>query len=979
VTELLERDGELALVEHALDLGRAGQGSALIIRGPAGIGKSSLLAAARVTAQAAGARVLRARGGELERDFGFGVVRQLFEPALAAASAAERAEWLKGAAGNAARLLGLPGAGAVPAGVAGPSDPSFAVLHGLYWLCAQLADAGPVCLLVDDAQWADTASLRYLAFLLPRLEDLPVTVLLAVRVGEEGPDAGLLESLAANPAAGLVEPSPLSQDAVGQLVAAALGEPLDSALAADCYRATGGLPFLVEQLACRLLDKGAGSLVTRPQPVEAMGGPTVARWVLLRLARLGRPAARLARAVAILESGELAQAAELAGLDHDDAAAARDMLSSAGILARGRPLAFAHPIVRRAVYDAMTDAERAAGHRKAARLLAAAGRPDELVAEHLLAAEPAGDPWVVDRLARAASTMSRTGAAESATAYLRRALGEPPPPQHRSGILLQLGFAEFNAGRAGAIAHLEQSVDTAADGPARATCALALVFALAATHDHRLAGSVRVLDEAIASLGGNDRALERSIETMAVAVTAVDPDLAPKSRARRRAVRLRADADPAPSRETLALASLIAVMTNEPAQVAADLARRSLHAEPEPLPGPVVLPWQPLQQAVTALVWSGCHAEAQTVLNAAIGDARNAGDAVLMASLHAHRACLALDRGDLRGAEADARTTLESAGLSAPGTFRLRNAALAIQALTEQGQLEEAERLLLPIDHAIEGSAGMDTRLRLSRGQLRMAQLRPDAALADFLAAGEVATRLGLDSPSWLPWRSCAALASLALGDQDRAHGLAAGELGLARAFGAPRTLGVALHAAGLTSGGDCGERLLREAITALDRAGASLDRARAMCELGARLRRGGRRAESRELLREALDFAHRAGAAPLAARAETELRATGARPRRAVLSGADALTASERRIAELAADGLTNRQIAQTLFITARTVESHLTSIFRKLGIESREKLRTALLSSGRRRAASARAPRARTTVPGRSDCALMCDLSRL
>jgi len=198
---------------------------------------------------------------------------------------------------------------------------------------------------------------------------------------------------------------------------------------------------------------------------------------------------------------------------------------------------------------------------------------------------------------------------------------------------------------------------------------------------------------------------------------------------------------------------------------------------------------------------------------------------------------------------------------------------------------------------------------------------------------------LGSGSPSWVDARI-----QDALGDHDRAHELATAELELARAFGALRTLEAALHAAGLTSGDPRGEELLREAITTLGRAGATLDRARAMCDLGARLRRGGRRAESRELLREALDIAHRAGAAPQAGRAETEMRATGARPRRAMLTGADALTASERRIAELATGGLTNRQIAQMLFITARTVEGHLTSVFRKPGIESRDRLPAAL-----------------------------------
>jgi DNA-binding NarL/FixJ family response regulator len=125
------------------------------------------------------------------------------------------------------------------------------------------------------------------------------------------------------------------------------------------------------------------------------------------------------------------------------------------------------------------------------------------------------------------------------------------------------------------------------------------------------------------------------------------------------------------------------------------------------------------------------------------------------------------------------------------------------------------------------------------------------------------------------------------------------------------------------------------------------VERARALAELGALLRRRNRRTEARELLREALDAAHRGGARPLAEYAETELRATGARPRRVVLSGLDSLTASERRVAEFASQGLSNREIAQTLFVTARTVEGHLTSVFRKLQVGSRDELPAAL--SGR------------------------------
>jgi DNA-binding CsgD family transcriptional regulator len=230
---------------------------------------------------------------------------------------------------------------------------------------------------------------------------------------------------------------------------------------------------------------------------------------------------------------------------------------------------------------------------------------------------------------------------------------------------------------------------------------------------------------------------------------------------------------------------------------------------------------------------------------------------------------------------------------------------------------------------------------------LRVGQGRIAEGLEDFQGVGADLTRVLVTCPSFLPWRSEAALAQLALGDRESAERLAEEELELARAFGAPRALGVALRAAGVVAGGDRGVTLLREGIEAFERGDARLERARALADLGAMLRRRNRRSEARELLREALDAAYRAGARPLAEYAETELRATGARPRRVVLTGLDSLTASERRVAEFASQGLSNREIAQMLFITTRTVEGHLTSVFRKLRIDSRDEL-PAELSSG-------------------------------
>ena len=209
---------------------------------------------------------------------------------------------------------------------------------------------------------------------------------------------------------------------------------------------------------------------------------------------------------------------------------------------------------------------------------------------------------------------------------------------------------------------------------------------------------------------------------------------------------------------------------------------------------------------------------------------------------------------------------------------------------------------------------------------------------------GALLTQALVTCPSFLPWRSEAALVRLMLGAEDEARRLADEELELARAFTAPRAQAVALRAAGLTRGGRAGEALLREALDTHERADAGLERARVLTDLGALVRRGNRRREARELLRDALDVATRAGARPLAARAETELRATGARPRRVILAGVESLTASERRVAELAGEGLTNREIAQSLFVTARTVEGHLTGVFRKLSLDSRDQIPAAL-----------------------------------
>ena len=367
---VLEREAELGCIDDALARAQAGQGTLLVLQGTAGIGKSSLIEAASRRARSAGIRVLRARGGELERDFAFGVARQLLEPALAATPASLRDDLFHGPAGVAARMLGLPGAEPGGDGETAAPDASFAVLHGLYWLCANLAGASPLMITVDDAHWADPASLRFLAFLLPRLEELSLAIVVAARPEADAAPGGVLATLLADPSARVLHPATLSEAAVARLIETEIGRVPAPAFAAACHRATGGLPFLVRELVAAIREEGADVTAAAADCVDELGARTVGRSILLRLGRLPASAIRLAGAVAVLETAELRQAGDLAGIDLGEAADAVDLLVGAGVFEARSPLSFVHPIVRAAVLDEVPATELLRAHRRAAEVLA---------------------------------------------------------------------------------------------------------------------------------------------------------------------------------------------------------------------------------------------------------------------------------------------------------------------------------------------------------------------------------------------------------------------------------------------------------------------------------------------------------------------------------------------------------------------------------------------------------------------------------
>jgi predicted ATPase len=328
---LLERDAELGRLAALVDDAAAGHGRAAAVLGPAGIGKTSLLDRARDRAAARGLALCAARGGELERDFPYGVVRQLFELPLRSLGERERAQALDGAAALAAPAIGL-----APGDDAGASS-TFAIVHGLYWLTANLAQATPLLVLVDDVHWADAGSLRFLAYLARRLEGLPVLLLVAARPPVDPERADLVDAVTGEVEVVALHPAPLSEAAVAELASGALGTAPEPELARACHEATGGNPFLCRSLVAALADADAQPDGDRARLLADLGARASADAIVRGLGRLPGAARALARAVAILGTDvELRHAATLAELDARAAAGGIDEHTTTELLLRLR-------------------------------------------------------------------------------------------------------------------------------------------------------------------------------------------------------------------------------------------------------------------------------------------------------------------------------------------------------------------------------------------------------------------------------------------------------------------------------------------------------------------------------------------------------------------------------------------------------------------------------------------------------------------
>ncbi|WP_320672100.1 ATP-binding protein [Patulibacter defluvii] len=922
---LLERDAELAALRSALrDAAVLRRGRVLLVRGPAGIGRSGLLAAFRQEGEAAGALVAAVGGVPTRATVGHGSVRELL-----GALAARGARPPRGArAASAWRVVAEAGA-AAPSVMLG--EGAQVIARGLSDYLLELAAERPTLLVVDDLQWVDEPSRRTLALLAQRLADQPLVLVAAVRTGDGDPVAAPAALLGDPADAQLLELRPLSERATAAIVAGALRDPGIERLGRQCHELTGGNPFLTVEVVAELRTRWREGAAAGLALLEG-GLDRFVDHLLARAEAVGPDATAVAEAVAVLGPGaRIDDLAALAGRPVEAVATDLDGLTEVGLLSED-DAGFHHPILRSALYEAIGLRRRQQLHEEAARRFADRAAPASDVATHVLAARPGRLPWAREALVRAGQEDLLAGAPETAVRYLRRALAEDAAPAEDAVVHALLALAHWQTGDPVAAADaIDRAVADAPDDETRLRWAIerntmmtshadtidAAFAAFAAVHE-QVAGRV----SASAALAADACLLANELLFRPTAVTAaVD---------RHRTLEGREDGE----QQMLSILAWRAFVAGEPRDEVVSLARRGLAhgtvaieafllrnagyyasfalllAEDRPFVSDALAGWERTARDLHALFGTAGLLMLRAYDALAVGEhpaaAERAAEALDLTGAHASlgfmalscriRALIELDRVD------DARAELERAGVAFP---------LPATALTN------------PLLHA--------------RGLLERAAGDDDAAAATFRAVGEADARAGMAFSPATPWRLEAARIAHDRDDAATARTLAAAHRDHARRWGAPGALAVAEATARLV-----GLEQDDPAPVADGYVQATVEQLLGQAVLGA-----GDQPAARRWLRSALDRLDPDRHPRRARLVDEALRDAGGR-RSAREDDPLGLTPAERRIAELVAEGLSNRQVADALVLQPKSVENQLGRIYRRLGVRSRQELVRALRRAG-------------------------------
>ncbi|AXE24209.1 LuxR family transcriptional regulator [Streptomyces globosus] len=931
---LLERTSETVLVQDALHAAADGRSSLLLFTGPLGIGRSAWLRELPARFTGHDVCVMRANAAVMEQDFAYGVVRQLFDSlTLAAAAAAD----------------GFPPFGdtlsedLLPAAAEDPAAPLDAVLSDLREMLARLGRERPLLILVDDLQWADTWSLRCLAYLAGRPQGLRAVLVCTLRDGDPRARHPLVCEVT-DAATQVMRPAPLSPAATGQLIRERFGESGDEEFVLACHRASGGNPMFLSHVLAALADTGlrpsaahAGTAGTlRPAPLrERLAGC---------LSTQTRPVRDLAAAIAILgEQDTPGLAARLARLDTIGESDALRTLHRLGLLRAEGVRAFVHPVVQDAAEASMAMDERGSWHERAATLLHEAGHSGEEVAAQLMAAATPGNSWSAAVLRTAADAALRRGAHQEAARFLRRALiGSPEQGEERARLLIDLAAAESAYDSAACERHTAQAIallDTPHD---RAAAALRISPGFLTPLNPAAAD---ILRQAAAGLGSPER-LTGSARDLALRLEArlshcARQDPAELARSVRR-LRERPE-DPAvfsgAERELLAVLLHAAALSGRlPAYEVARQAGRILASVPAAEPGPpTVLP------LLAPVFTSADDVDALAGWLADRERHRGRAGGGPEPFVQVEEAMVLLARGRLAHAREHAERAFEREGDGHPDGAAMAATVLAAIAL-EACDPVLGERVRAGTRGQLAaGNLACTTMLRLTEAQAEARRGDLDRALDTVLACGRQLEASGWRNPVLFPWRPWAIRLLHRSGDLESARALAEEEYAQARIWGAPVAIGRAQRLRGRLRGGSEGTALLRDAVNVLRGSANGLELARTLRALARAVREG---AEARELQRESAALALACG---VPWKAEQDVPRP---PGPAGTPPEPALTPTESRVAALAGSGLTNQEIATELGVGSRVVEKHLTNSYRKLGISGRPQL-AALLGGARKGAA--------------------------
>ncbi|WP_034087618.1 AAA family ATPase [Streptacidiphilus albus] len=922
------RDPEFAQLGAALDRCLAGRGGVVALNGAVGSGRTELVHAFSEFAADSGVRVLTATGSPLEREFPLGIVRQLFQ------SAGLGPEDRDAVAPLLEDLVPADPQARARTSAEGAPRPSARALHGLSSLLLRLAERTPLLLAVDDRQDADAQSLEFLLYLVRRTRGARVLTLLSSRETMTPPNPFFEVELARQPHHRGVKLRVLEPGLVAEVLRGRVGEHAARRLAADAHALTGGNPLLLQALMEDQEDGGGGG--------ELVAGENYRRALMYCLHRMDPLALRCARGVAVLgRAGEPELLADLLLLAPESLTRAFYLLHAAGLFRDG---GFRHPTGGGDLLAAMQPEELAALHRRAARLLHAAGAPPERVDDQLRAADGhAREPWTRPGVTRIG------GPAED----------EPTAPTAEDAVVIRCvpSLPATGTGPGPATGTCDDSGHQPVEARAEGAQDVKYLF---------WQGKVA---EGLAALG---RFEERHGPVLRPWLDYWYPTLLPP-----------VDDRDAAGAGTIGcglrlLAQLFAGLPQREAVVRAEAVLREARLGRTPV--------ESLTSALLVLVYADRADRVGHWCGRLVPEADVHGNAVAQAVFSALQAEAALRQGDLRTADEASRAAFARIRPEDWGVAVGIPLATMIAVRTALGRYEDAERYLaLPVPaEMFRTPAGV--HYLDARGSYLLAVGRAEEALADFRACGETMARWGINHlPGMVPWRLGSARAELALDRPNAAASLVERQLTDLGASGQPRVRGMALRIRAAAGTGPERARLLEQAVEALEAAGDQAQTSAALAELGRAHRAQGDPGRARSSERRARQLSSRllhldppirtvepsrrtaatavlglaaplrsgGGGVPVVGATAVGSPVVGAplggAGRRAEPDGTGSgdptqLSDAERKVAELAVRGLTNREIARRLYITVSTVEQHLTRVYRKLGVRRRVDLRHAL-----------------------------------